>query len=168
VSPGGSAGIARRSDSPDATEQLGAALAPALEVGDVVTLVGPLGSGKTCFVAGLARGLSVSGRVRSPSFGLIHELSGRLPVAHVDLYRLGETEAESLGLEELRERRVLVVEWGERLPRALRAESLAIEFQATGPETRVLTATALGRRGEALLAAWRVAIPSPRTPGERA
>lgn len=168
MSADGSAGVTLRSDSPAETERLGAALASTLEIGDVVTLAGPLGAGKTCFVTGVARGLSVGGRVRSPSFGLVHELSGRLPLIHVDLYRLAEAEAEGLGLEELRERGVLVVEWGEKLPGALRADSLAIELRAPSPETRELTARALGRRGEALLAAWRSAVAPSRASREGA
>jgi tRNA threonylcarbamoyladenosine biosynthesis protein TsaE len=155
VTPVETTGIARRSDSPEETERRGEALAPALQPGDVVTLHGPLGSGKTCFVTGLARGLGVRGRVRSPSFGLIHELHGRLLLVHVDLYRLSEREAEGLGLEELRERAALVVEWGERLPASLRDDELAIDFRAVGARTRELTARARGSRGQALLEAWR-------------
>jgi tRNA threonylcarbamoyladenosine biosynthesis protein TsaE len=162
VIPLETAGIARRSDSPEATERCGEALAPALSAGDVITLHGPLGSGKTCFVSGLARGLEVRGRVRSPSFGLIHELHGRLLLAHVDLYRLSEREAEGLGLEDLRERAVLVVEWGERLPAALREDELAITFRALSPASRELTARARGERGRVLLDAWRAAAGSGR------
>lgn len=147
--------FARRSEAPETTEGWGASLASALEVGDLILLHGPLGSGKTCFVTGLARGLGVSGRVRSPSFGLIHEQHGRLLLAHVDLYRLSEHEAGRLGLEELRERGALVVEWGERLPAVWREDALAIEFRLLGRTTRELTAGARGARGLALLEAWR-------------
>ncbi|TMQ70595.1 MAG: tRNA (adenosine(37)-N6)-threonylcarbamoyltransferase complex ATPase subunit type 1 TsaE [Candidatus Eisenbacteria bacterium] len=153
----------RRSDAAAETESFGAALAPALAIGDVLTLHGPLGSGKTCFVTGLARGLGVRGRVRSPSFGLIHEMSGRLPLAHVDLYRLAEREAEGLGLEELCERAVLVVEWGEKLPSALRQDALAIEFRMLGTDSRQICACARGERGVALWNAWRE-IETPRRP----
>jgi tRNA threonylcarbamoyladenosine biosynthesis protein TsaE len=152
----GTAGTTRRSGSPEETERLGEALAPALQAGDVVTLHGPLGAGKTCFVTGLARGLGVRGRVRSPSFGLIHELHGRILLAHVDLYRLSEREAEGLGLEELGDRAALVVEWGERLPAPLRESELAITFRVLGEQARELTARARGSRGEALLHAWRL------------
>ncbi len=145
----------RASDSPARTEAWAAALAPALTVGDVIILRGPLGAGKTCFVIGLARGLVAPARVRSPSFGLIHELHGRLLLVHVDLYRLAEREAAGLGLDELLERGVLAVEWGEKLPPALRADALEIEFAIRGAATRELTARAHGVRGQALLAAWQ-------------
>ena len=162
MSVDGGAAVSRRSDSPTETERLGAALALALEIGDVLTLRGPLGSGKTCFVTGLARGLAVKGRVRSPSFGLVHELQGRLLLAHVDLYRLSEREADALGLEELHERGVLAVEWGEKLPPALRADELAISFRAPAVEVRELTALGRGPRGGALLEAWRALVVASR------
>ena len=86
---------ARRTDSVEATERLGEALAPALRVGDVVVLQGDLGAGKTRFVSGLARGLTPGARVRSPSFTLVNEYRGpasRLTLYHLDLYRLGTVE----------------------------------------------------------------------------
>jgi tRNA threonylcarbamoyladenosine biosynthesis protein TsaE len=80
--------------------------------GAVVGLAGPLGSGKTCFVQGLARGLGTGGYVRSPTFTLVHEYPGPLPLHHVDLYRIGPAEADALGLEEILEGDgVTAVEW---------------------------------------------------------
>jgi tRNA threonylcarbamoyladenosine biosynthesis protein TsaE len=78
-------------------------LARDLRPGDVVALTGDLGAGKTAFVRGLARGLSLDpGEVSSPTFALVHEYrGGRLPLFHVDLYRLSGAEAEDLGLDEL-------------------------------------------------------------------
>jgi tRNA threonylcarbamoyladenosine biosynthesis protein TsaE len=154
----------RESASPEETERLGEALAGALRAGDLVSLLGPLGSGKTRFVVGLARGLGVSGRVRSPSFGLVHEYPGRELLIHADLYRLAEREAESLGLDELLEQGVLVVEWGEKLPRSLRRDSLEIRFTILSPERRSIAAAGSGPRGAELLAAWgaRTAEVTPR------
>ena len=150
-----SAGLPRVTRSARETETLGAALAPALEPGDVVVLCGALGAGKTRFVAGLARGLACAARVRSPTFALVHEYRGRLLLAHLDLYRLERGEAEELGLEEYAERAVLVVEWGERLPAAWRSNALRIDFEiGPGVEERGLRATAEGARGQELLAAW--------------
>lgn len=144
------------SDSPGTTEALGAAFAAALEPGDVVCLDGPLGAGKTRFVAGLARGLAAAARVRSPTFTLVHVYEGRIPLTHVDLYRLETAETEGLGLEDALERGALVVEWGEKLPSRWRTDALHVAFEITGDETRVIRATAEGRRGHALLEAWRL------------
>jgi tRNA threonylcarbamoyladenosine biosynthesis protein TsaE len=151
------------SDAPAETERRGELLAGALRAGDVVLLIGPLGAGKTCFVSGLARGLGAQGRVRSPSFGLVHEYSGRLPLVHVDLYRLAEREAEALGLDELIERAALVVEWGERLPASLRRDALELHFAIAGPERRAIAADACGARGAELLEAWRAGVPASRS-----
>jgi tRNA threonylcarbamoyladenosine biosynthesis protein TsaE len=149
----------RTSRSARATERLGESLAPALETGDLVALVGELGAGKTRFVTGLARGLGCAARVRSPSFAIVNEYHGRLLLLHLDLYRLAAADTETLGLEEYLERGVLAVEWGDRLPARHLAEALVLDFEGEG-ETRVVTATASGRRGHALLEAWtRAADP---------
>ena len=111
------------------TEALGAALAACLEAGDVLVLVGPLGAGKTRFVAGLARGLGAGSRVRSPSFTLLNEYRGDRLLLHLDLYRLEPREVDGLGLEEQIERGVLVAEWGDKLPIALRSEALTLRFE---------------------------------------
>jgi len=100
------------------TETLGTVLARDLRPGDVIALSGDLGAGKTAFVRGLARGLSVDPHeVSSPTFALVHEYrGGRLPLFHVDLYRLTSAEAEDLGLAELGvEDGVLAIEWPDRL-----------------------------------------------------
>ena len=162
MTPGEAKSFARRSEAPEETERWGASLAASLEAGDLLLLHGPLGSGKTCFVTGLARGLGARGRVRSPSFGLIHEMQGRVFLAHVDLYRLSEREAERLGLEELRERGVLAVEWGERLAPAWQDDALELSFRILGPHVRELTARGRGSRGAALLEVWRALDPVAR------
>jgi tRNA threonylcarbamoyladenosine biosynthesis protein TsaE len=159
VSAAGAPGAARRvTASAEATERLGAALAAVLEPGDVLVLTGPLGAGKTRLVAGLARGLGAPARVRSPSFTLLNEYRGRLPLHHLDLYRLEGAEAEGLGLEELVEDGVLAAEWGERLPGWLRAEALTLTFEVLDEERRALVGTGAGARGRALLERWR-ALP---------
>ena len=153
---GGSAGAgAARSGSAAETEALGEALAPHLEAGDVVALSGPLGAGKTRFVAGLARGLGCRARVRSPSFTLVNELHGRLLLVHLDLYRLDPRATDSLGLEELAERGVLVAEWGEKLPAWLLEDALMISFEIAAPEERRLEASGRAGRGAVLREAWR-------------
>lgn len=145
----------RRTHSPEATERLGEAFAPHLAAGDLVVLTGPLGAGKTRLVAGLARGLGAKGRVRSPSFTLLHEYAGALPLFHADLYRLETREVDALGLDEALERGALVVEWGERLPAASLADALTITFTIEGEHDRSFVANATGPRGAELLAAWR-------------
>jgi tRNA threonylcarbamoyladenosine biosynthesis protein TsaE len=160
----------RRTHSPEATEALGAALAPALAEGDLLLLSGALGAGKTRFAAGLANGLGSRGRVRSPSFTLVNEYTGgRLLLFHLDLYRLDAPDTWGLGIDEMRERGVLVVEWGERLPEAEQAESLHLVFTLEDETTRSIAARALGRRGTELLRRWQVlpreldhAAPHPR------
>jgi tRNA threonylcarbamoyladenosine biosynthesis protein TsaE len=152
---GAAPAVARRTDSVAATESLASGLAPALALGDVVVLTGPLGAGKTRFVAGLARGLGAPARVRSPSFTLVNEYAGRIRLLHLDLYRLDSGEAGGLGIEELTERGALAVEWGERLPAAWRAEALEIVFETLSETARRLTASARAGRGLELLDAWR-------------
>jgi tRNA threonylcarbamoyladenosine biosynthesis protein TsaE len=103
------------------TAALGRELGGRLQAGDVVLLGGELGAGKTVFARGLAEGLGVPpSEVSSPTFALIHEYRGRLRVFHVDLYRLNAAqEIEDLGLDELAASGVVIVEWAEKLPRAI-------------------------------------------------
>jgi tRNA threonylcarbamoyladenosine biosynthesis protein TsaE len=153
--PAGSpAGRRRVTSSVEQTERLGEGLAAGLVGGDVLVLSGPLGSGKTRFVAGLARGLGARSRVRSPSFTLLNEYRGALVLHHLDLYRLEAPEVDGLGLEELVEQGVLAAEWGEKLPAWLRAEALTLEFEVLSETERAITASAAGGRGGELLAVW--------------
>jgi tRNA threonylcarbamoyladenosine biosynthesis protein TsaE len=124
------------SRSESETEALGAVLARDLRPGDVVALTGDLGAGKTAFVRGLARGLSLDpGQVSSPTFALVHEYrGGRLPLFHVDLYRLSGAEAEDLGLDELGVADgVLAIEWPERLGRAF-VGAIAVRLESVAGE----------------------------------
>jgi tRNA threonylcarbamoyladenosine biosynthesis protein TsaE len=101
------------------TESLGERLASGLLPGDLLALYGDLGAGKTCLVRGIARGLGIDeGSVASPSFTLINEYPGRVPLVHLDAYRLDSAEAfEELGLEDYFEGAgVLVIEWAEKVP----------------------------------------------------
>jgi tRNA threonylcarbamoyladenosine biosynthesis protein TsaE len=153
--------VERRALSVEATERLGHALAPALRPGDVVSLSGDLGAGKTRFAAGIARRLCPGARVRSPSFTLVNEYLGDVPVFHLDLYRLETGEVDGLGLEEYAARGALVVEWGERLPGSWLDDALQISFAGSGDEPRTLAASATGGRGVELLAAWRALPEAP-------
>ena len=127
-----------RTSSPDETEAAGEELAAALAVGDLLLLAGELGSGKTTFVRGLARGLGVSAGVQSPTFQLVRVYAGRIQLAHVDLYRLESgAELADLGLDELLEQGVVAVEWGDRL-RLDYARTRRIEFAAHTQAVRVI------------------------------
>jgi tRNA threonylcarbamoyladenosine biosynthesis protein TsaE len=100
------------------TQQLGRAFARALEPGDLVVLEGELGAGKTCLVRSIVRALGVpaSQPVTSPTFEIMHEFAGRVPIIHADLYRLGAGEAlDELGLvSHIGSAALVLVEWGER------------------------------------------------------
>ena len=136
----------------DDTRAFGARLAQRVRAGDLIGLDGELGSGKTCLVRGVAEGLGIAPhKVRSPSFTLINEYSGgRLPLYHIDLYRLRPSEVDRLALREyLYGHGVCVIEWcaylGEEPPR------LGIQFTFVGENERTLVVTAHGARYDALL-----------------
>ena len=118
----------------------GEALARVVQPGTFVLLHGDLGSGKTAFVRGLASGLGIDpADVSSPTFVLIQHYRGRIPLTHVDLYRLDNAAAvDDLGLEELASGGVLAVEWAERLPRPVEG-SVIVRIEDTGGETRRIT-----------------------------
>ena len=131
------------SHSVEETEAFGAALARELRPGDVVTLIGEIGAGKTTFVRGLARGLGVlAGSVASPSFVLVRQYtSGRMPLYHADLFRLENLpQAANVGLEECYEAGgVTLIEWANKVPGVLPEQFLEIRFEVENPETRHLT-----------------------------
>lgn len=120
------------------TRAVARALAADLVAGDVVLLHGDLGAGKTVFVKGLAHGLGVDpADVTSPTFTLVHEYAGgRLPLIHLDLYRLDRAELDEVGLDpDLAARGVVVVEWAERLIRRPLA-AIAVTLTDRGDEAR--------------------------------
>jgi tRNA threonylcarbamoyladenosine biosynthesis protein TsaE len=133
-----------RSSNPDATAAIGAVIAGLLEPGDVVVLTGPLGAGKTRLVQGLAGGLGVPGRVTSPTFVLVRRHAGRLPLVHVDAYRLDDAGAlETLDDDVLADDVVTCVEWGEHVAAALPDDRLDVTIEVDGdvgdaPRTLVL------------------------------
>ena len=128
------------STSAEATQAAGARLAEELGPGDVVALTGELGAGKTCFTQGLARGLGVTGRAVSPTFVLVNEYRGRLPVHHVDAYRTASlTELLDLGLEDLfGGDGVTIVEWADKLAPLLPARTVHVHIEGVGDEPRIL------------------------------
>lgn len=125
----------------DATIALGKKIGQQLVAGDVLVLDGDLGAGKTTFTKGLAAGLEIPDIIKSPTFTIIHEYQdGRLPLYHMDAYRLENGGAEDLGLEEYFDGDgVSVVEWAEFVEDELPTDFLAIHFKRTGDDnTRIL------------------------------
>ena len=129
-----------------ATRAIGAALALQLEPGDVVGLSGDLGAGKTRLVQGAAAALGVEGPVVSPTFMLVREYDGRVPVHHVDAYRLsGAAELEDIGLDEVFPADAVVfVEWSARVEGALPDSWLELTLHTRDDEVREITVSAHG------------------------
>ena len=130
--------------SAEETRAFAAALASVARPGDRIALLGPLGAGKTQFAKGFAAGLDVRDVVNSPSFTLMAEYAGRLPLFHQDLYRLNGAE-EILGgglLDDRQEDGVTLIEWGERLPDKLDARRLAVRFEVGREDERTITVSA--------------------------
>jgi tRNA threonylcarbamoyladenosine biosynthesis protein TsaE len=123
------------------TEQVGRALAEVVAPGTVIGLVGPLGAGKTRLVRALAEALGVDpGAIASPTFVLLHEYEGRLPVVHGDAYRLKSgDEFDALGLDESYGESVCLVEWADRVADRLPAGTWFLRLEPLGPYERRLT-----------------------------
>ena len=141
----------RRTRSADQTRRLGRRFARALQSGDVIALLGEIGAGKTTFVQGVASGLGVPvSVVVSPSFVLMREYHGRLPLYHADLFRLDSMpEAATVGLEECYEAGgVTLVEWANRIPAVMPAEFLEVRFQVEGENERTIEIFPHGPRYE--------------------
>lgn len=147
------AGYTRSCRDEEETREVAAGLAALLGPGDLLGLVGGLGAGKTAFVRGLAAGLGIpSGRVRSPTFTLVNEYGGgRLPLYHIDLYRLDLTEVDKLSLREyLYGDGVCVVEWFERL--GPEPSCLVLTFTFVDANQRQIVAEPRGDRYSAIVA----------------
>ena len=142
------------------TKNWGKKLAQLLEGGEIIGLKGELGSGKTCFVRGVAEGLGVGSStwIRSPTFTLINEYHGRLPVYHLDLYRVSnQTQQDSLDLREyLYGDGVSLVEWFEYLPSNEGEEFLEVTFAHRDASQRAITFAAHGERYERILCSLKV------------
>jgi tRNA threonylcarbamoyladenosine biosynthesis protein TsaE len=143
--------------------RLGRALGAAALPGDVIALVGDLGAGKTHLAQAIARGAGVPPgvRVASPTFAVVIEHAGRIPVHHADLYRLGDLdELAEIGLVERAADGLLLVEWADRLPGALPRDALTITLRPARRGERALTMASDGPRSDALqgvAAAWEAA-----------
>lgn len=153
------------------TRRIGELFGRLLQPGDVLGLDGPLGAGKTCLVQGLARGLGVPAgtAVSSPTFTLVNQHAGRLPLFHVDLYRLeAESELAELGLWEAADAGgVLAVEWLSRFPRAVPADRLQLDLAPATGGGRRLTVSALGPAAARRLREIGAALVTGRGAGPR-
>ena len=145
------------SASAEATRALGALLAGAAAPGDLVCLWGELGAGKTQLAKGFGAGLGVTATINSPTFVLMSEYTGRLPLFHVDLYRLAGAEEAIEGglLDERQSAGVTVVEWPDRLGAALPESRLDILLDGSGDEPRTVTL----RAGSPSLARYLAVLP---------
>ena len=140
------------------TERLGERIAAHAEAGDVVALWGELGSGKTVLARGIAIGLGIDEvSVTSPTFVILHEhLGGRLPLFHLDLYRLGPADLASTGWEETLEAGgVTVIEWPERAGASLPLDRVDVRLAHVAESKRAVTVEATGPRSRRLLDALR-------------
>jgi tRNA threonylcarbamoyladenosine biosynthesis protein TsaE len=120
--------VNRVTHSPEETEAFAAELAERSRPGDLIVLVGGLGAGKTRFVRGFARALGVDEPVTSPTFALVHNYEGRVPVLHADLYRMvSEHEVLDLGIDEaLADGAIALVEWGDIASNVLSPDRLVV------------------------------------------
>ena len=142
-----------RSHSARETARIGSALGQYAEAGDVFLLSGELGAGKTCLTQGIAKGMDVDGYVRSPTFVLVSVHQGRLPLYHIDIYRLDEVaEVVDLGLEEyLAGDGVSVIEWASKALEVLPQPYMLVTLTYEGENERLIQLEAMGERYESLL-----------------
>lgn len=149
------------------TKSLGRTLGRLLQGGHVLALMGDLGAGKTTFVRGIMAGLGAPEiSVSSPTFTLVHHYQARVPVIHIDLYRIRfPEEAEAIGLSDcFNDQTVTAIEWADRFPTLLPHDRFDIRFAHLSPKTRTVQFQAHGPRSHSLLThiqkAWR---PSRRS-----
>lgn len=137
--------------SPEDTEKIAESLASLLSAGDVLTLEGELGTGKTTFTKGLAKGLGIKRNINSPTFTIVKQYKGRVPLYHMDVYRL-ENSDEDIGFSEyFYGDGVSVVEWAKFIEDFLPEERLEITIFHLDEETRKLELKAYGKRYEKIL-----------------
>lgn len=154
-----------RTGSADETRALGASLAEVLGPCDLIVLCGDLGAGKTTLTQGIASALGVADQVTSPTFTLVRRYEGRVPLHHLDVYRVASTEVVDLGLPELMDDdAVVVVEWGDTISSELGADRLEIRLgYGAGDDDRLLELEFMGpswmaraHRLSTLLSPWVV------------
>jgi len=151
------------STSPEATRDFASRLAAAAQAGDVVCLWGELGAGKTVFAKGFGAGLGVTDTISSPSFVLMGEYLGRLPLFHIDLYRLSSAQEAFDGglLDDRQAAGVVLIEWPNRLGSALPEDRLDVRIEGGADAPRTLRLEARGALGARYLDAARAAGARP-------
>ncbi|TCI25342.1 tRNA (adenosine(37)-N6)-threonylcarbamoyltransferase complex ATPase subunit type 1 TsaE [Exiguobacterium sp. SH3S2] len=133
------------------TQAVAEKLAALVKAGTVITLNGDLGAGKTTFTQGFAKGLGVTRNVNSPTFTIMKQYQGRLPLYHMDVYRLEDT-GDDIGLEEyINGDGVAIVEWSNLIESSLPTERLAITIERTGDEERSITFIPTGEAYDTLV-----------------
>jgi tRNA threonylcarbamoyladenosine biosynthesis protein TsaE len=129
-----------QTQSPEETQSIGKQIGGNLQAGDIIALIGELGAGKTCLTQGIARGIGIASHevVNSPSYTLINEYAGNIPIYHIDLYRLEHHgEIVDLGLDEYLEGSgICIIEWADRMAELLPAKHIQITMTWTGESTR--------------------------------
>ncbi len=148
------------SHSPEETQRFGKELGHLARAGDVILLVGNLGAGKTCLTQGIAWGLNIDGYARSPSFVVVNEYRGRLPMYHIDLYRLDNiAEIADLGLDDyLYGKGLCVVEWADKALDLMPPQNLLIKIDLLGENERKLELTPHGRQYVEMLTNFKQGI----------
>ena len=138
--PGGDFLIEKISASPQETIAFGEYIAGLLEPGSVIALQGGLGSGKTCFAKGIARGLGITETITSPTYTIISEYTGSISLYHIDVYRLGGDEdfGQIGGPELISGRGISIIEWSDRIPQSLPKDAVTVTMEISGPQTRVI------------------------------
>ena len=162
---GTAAALDLTSASPDETRAIAARVAAVAEPGDVVCLWGDLGAGKTVFAKGFGAGLGVRDTISSPSFVLMGEYTGRLPLFHIDLYRLA-TSAEAFDgglLDDRQAGGVVVIEWPDRLGRDVPVERLDVRIEGGADDPRQLHLEAHGASHRRYIDAALAAAPGAGT-----
>jgi tRNA threonylcarbamoyladenosine biosynthesis protein TsaE len=142
------------SPTPQKTERIGSVLGKMLEGGEIIALSGELGSGKTTLVRGIAQGMGFNrDEIASPSFTLINEYEGPLPLFHIDLYRLdGETDLYEIGYEEyIGGNGAVVIEWADKVPQAVPKECLWITLKYLDDKRREIVMWAKGEKYDKLI-----------------
>jgi len=162
--PAGRIRPAVRTHSAEETRDLAAHLASVARPGDRIALVGPLGAGKTQFAKGFARGLGVTEVVNSPSFTLMAEYDGRLPLFHQDLYRLSGTEEIMEGglIDERQLDGVTLSEWGDRLSDELDPARVTVSIEVVADDERRITITPAGTARNGYVEAAETWTPETR------
>ena len=139
------------SRGPEQTRYFGRLLGEGALPGDIILLRGPFGAGKTTLVQGIGAGLKIESQITSPSFTLINEYEGRLPLFHIDLFRLNDLDIEIEQAIDSYEGSdgLTVIEWPDLLPEDLRSGSLQIDLDVLSDEERSLVAHVRGSRWDA-------------------